>query len=101
MAARQLVECSFLIPLRRDAETSDGRKHPAGLWKWLSDELYDRFGGRTRAKQTYDGLWRSSQTGLPVADESYLYFVAISKRKVPELRRLLREACVVFHQQSI
>jgi hypothetical protein len=40
-------ECSFLIPIRRDKNLSDGELHSQEVWDWLDDELFARFGGRT------------------------------------------------------
>ena len=39
-----LVECGFLVPIRRDSRLSDGKPHEATAWDWLYDELFDAFG---------------------------------------------------------
>ena len=54
----RLVECSFLIPLRRDANLSDGALHPAEAWEWLDNELYCRFSGGTMAPGEYYGSYQ-------------------------------------------
>jgi hypothetical protein len=97
----RLTECSFLIPLRRDVEISDGRPHAAKVWSWFHGELYDQFGGYTVAPGTYQGVWKSSTTGQPVHDASRRFIVAIPKRRLREPRHLLREAGQQFHQQCI
>jgi hypothetical protein len=45
MAAVPLLECSFLIPIRRDAEISEGNTHANAEWIWLKDALVNQFGG--------------------------------------------------------
>ena len=68
MAGQQLVECSFLIPLRRDKGISDGKRHRRAAWDWLNRELFARFSGATRAPGTYLGSWRHLETGEQVTD---------------------------------
>jgi hypothetical protein len=101
MSPESWLECTFFIPLRRDPEISDGEPHTTDDWNWLSDELYDRFEGRTIAPGLYEGLWKSPKTERPVPDESRKYIVALPPGRVDELRQLLRAACRVFHQQAI
>jgi hypothetical protein len=95
-----LLECSFLIPIRRDRNLSDGRRHLAATWAWLEDELYV-FGGATRAPDLYEGWYLDPDTGEQVRDRSRKYFVAVPRARVPELRRVLRRACVKFGQKCI
>jgi hypothetical protein len=95
------VECSFLIPIRRDQELSDGELHSVDAWNWLTDHLYELFKAWTRVPGLQRGVWESSKTGKPVPDQSRRYVVAVPPRRVAELRRLLTEACWVFHQQCI
>lgn len=101
MPDKPLLECGFLIPTHRDKELADGEVHPLEAWNWLHDALYDRFDGRTIAPGLYDGLWKSSKTGNPIADQSRKYLVALPESRAAELRQLLSEACLVFHQQMI
>src|SRR5689334_10211067 len=56
MAFGELLECSFFIPLRRDANLSDGALHPREAWDWLDNELFVRFTGGTRAPGEYSGF---------------------------------------------
>ena len=49
MPAVPLTECSFFIPLRRDAEISDGQSHTPRVWRWLGTQLQGTFGGFTIA----------------------------------------------------
>lgn len=100
MAARKLLECSFLIPIRRDAHLSDGELHKQDLWDWLDGELFD-FGGATRSNELYDGWYPDPDTNQRVDDVSKKYFVAISKSRLPELRALLRVCCDEFRQKCI
>ncbi|MBC7856733.1 MAG: hypothetical protein IAF94_25160 [Pirellulaceae bacterium] len=95
------IECSFLIPLRRDAALSDGELHPVEAWEWLRDELYAQFGGQTLAPGLYQGFYQDPDTGEQVLDESYRFIVAVSEDKIPDLRRLLQAACVMFAQKCI
>lgn len=96
-----LVECSFFIPLQRDANLSDGASHPQEAWDWLDNELFDRFGGGTMAPGTYRGFYTDPDTGQRVADESNRFIVAVRKSQVKGLRLLLSAACVIFAQKCI
>ncbi len=95
-----LLECSFLIPIRRDRNLSDGRPHTREAWNWLDDQLYE-FEGATRANQLYEGWYRDSGTGKAVRDRSRKYYVALARSEVERLRSLLREVCRVFRQKCI
>ena len=101
MTSDRLMECSFLIPMRRDQELSDGELHSIDAWNWLTDQLYLLFKAWTRVPGLHRGVWESSETGKPVPDQSRRYVVAIADARVDELRRLLGEACSVFHQQCV
>ena len=101
MAHKSLLECSFLVPVRRDKEISDGKLHPEKRWKWLNEELFALVGGRTLAPGYYQGLWLNPKTGAPVSDESRRFIVAVPRKRLNEFRQLLVRACVVFHQQAI
>jgi hypothetical protein len=95
-----LLECSFLIPVRRDRNLSDGKLHRATTWLWLEDELVV-FGGATRAPNLYPGWYLDPDTGEQVRDRSRKYFVAVPPARVEELRGLLRRACGKFRQKYI
>ena len=101
MIAPRQIECSFLIPIRRDADLSDGALHAMELWEWLNNELFDRFGGRTVAPGLYDGFYRDPDTQERVADQSHKFIVAVSAVQLDELRALLAEVCVEFQQKCI
>lgn len=101
MVRKLVLECSFLIPIRRDRNLSDGKLHKTDAWDWLKGELYRRFEGLTQAPELYAGSYKDPDTEERVSDESYKYFVAVPKNRVRQLRRLLAEACLVFHQKSI
>ena len=96
-----MFQCSFLIPLRRDAEISDAEVHALKEWDWLLNELEEHFGGWTRAPVTYEGAWKSAKTGRTVVDQSSRYEVAVAENQLDSLRLLLTEACAVFQQQVI
>jgi hypothetical protein len=95
------VECSFLIPVRRDANLSDGDLQPLDAWNWLRDQLYDRFSGHTLAPGLYAGAYKDPDTGRPVGDQSRRYIVAVPEDRVDDLRDLLRAACGQFAQKCI
>ena len=101
MADQHLWECSFLIPIRRDANLSDGKSHSRKLWIWLDRELEERFEGRTVAPGRYEGFYRDPDTQERVSDESVKYIVAVRESNVEELRTLLSAACVLFQQKCI
>ncbi len=96
-----LLECSFLIPIRRDANQSDGKLHESGIWEWLDDELLERFQGVTFSPLTYRGAYVDPDTLERVFDDSKKYTVAIEELRVDELRKLLSAACVLFEQKCI
>src|SRR5207253_33554 len=81
LAAKTLLECSFLIPTRRDKNLSDGRAHRERAWKWLHDQLY-QFGGGTRAKELYEGWYEDPDTSERVEDLSRKYFVALPRQDI-------------------
>jgi hypothetical protein len=100
VARKSLVECSFLIPIRRDRHLADGGLHNKQAWRWLDAQLYD-FGGATRAGELYEGWYLDPDTKAPVHDLSKKYIVAIPRRELGRLRVVLREACNVFQQKCI
>jgi hypothetical protein len=100
VAAAALVECSFLIPVRRDRILSDGKPHKPQTWLWLEEELL-AFGGATRAPSLYPGWYLDRDTGEQVHDRSRKYFVAVPRAQRKDLRGLLRQACGKFHQKCI
>jgi hypothetical protein len=95
------VECSFLIPIRRDANLSDGDLHSVGDWNWLEDQLFEQFEGQTLAPGFYAGVYKDPDTGQPVPDRSRRYIVAVPEDRLDKLRELLREACDRFVQKCI
>jgi hypothetical protein len=99
--ALSLLECNFLIPLRRDVHLSDGGEHERWLWAWLDAELYRRFGGGTQAEGFYQGFYVDPDTSERVADRCLKFFVALPEDQVEELRQLLRGVCFLFEQKCI
>ena len=97
--AMKLVECQFLIPLRRDSEISDGKLVDTRDWQWLQGELFEEFGGWGAMSDSFEGAWRSNASGRESRDFSKRYFVALSKNQVQALREILKLACVRFGQQ--
>ena len=100
MARKRLLECSFLIPVRRDKNLSDGGPHRSTAWRWLEDRLLD-FGGATRDTALQAGWYLDPDTGERVADRSRRYVVAVPRTGLGSLRSFLREACTVFCQKCI
>jgi hypothetical protein len=101
MKRKPLLECSFLIPLRRDRNLSDGGKlHKQAVWDWLEWELYP-FGGGTCAKEAQVGWYVDPDTRERIWDDSWRYTVAMSRAQVRRLRDVLREACNKFAQKCI
>jgi hypothetical protein len=100
MARKKLLECAFLIPVRRDRNLSDGRPHRRKAWRWLEEQLY-QFGGATRAKENHLGWYVDPDTRGRVADDSKRFYVAVPRSDVPKLRTVLVEACGVFRQKCI
>ena len=96
-----MPECSFLIPLQRDAEIADGKAHARSAWKWLHRELGLAFEAMTIAPGEYTGVWPSPLSKKNVSDKSKKYTIAIPRQRVQELRAILQKACVVFAQQSL
>jgi hypothetical protein len=96
-----VFECSFLIPVRRDTNLSDGKLHEPEAWQQLVDELYQRFGGGTRSRERYEGFYRDPDTGEQVSDESVKYIVAVPRARVRDVRSFLSEMCELFQQKCI
>ena len=96
-----MLECSFLIPMTRDLEIADGLLHPRSTWKWLERELCAIFGAMTIAPGEYKGVWPSFVSKRRVSDRSKKYVVAIPRKRMPELRSILQDACLVFKQQCL
>ncbi len=94
-------ECSFFVPIRRDANLSDGELHSTDVWEWLDDELFDRFSGRTIAPGLYEGFYRDPDTQECVADESRKFIVAVVEDRLDDLRALLATVCLKFQQKCI
>jgi len=67
MVLPSLLECSLLIPLRRDVEFSGGR-HSLRDWKWFDNELSDLFHGRTVAPGLYEGYYQDPDTKKRIHD---------------------------------
>jgi len=95
------IECSFLIPIRRDANLSDGEPHAKEAWNWFEATLLAAFGGRTIAPGFYHGAYTDPDTHQPVADESVRFIVAASESDIALLRTILSIACTVFQQKCI
>lgn len=100
MARESLLECSFLIPNRRDKRLSDCRLQSREAWAWLEARLRV-FGGGTRARELYEGWYIDPQTKEQVKDLSHKYIVAVPASKLRLLRQTLAEACQVFQQKQI
>jgi len=96
-----LIECSFFVPVRRDAHLSDGLPHSSEAWLRLDDAIFDRFGGLTFDPDVYRGAYRDPDTGLRVNDESRRFIVAIAENELNDLRQLLIEVCGWFFQKCI
>jgi hypothetical protein len=100
VARKSLVECSFLIPTRRDKNLADGQPHTTDAWGWLEQALA-QFGGGAQAMALYRGWYLDQDTKEPVRDLSRKYVVAVRRKNLPQLRAVLREACGVFKQKCI
>ena len=99
--ADELLECSFLIPVRRDRHLSDGKEHDDDSWEWLQSTLLSRFEGVTPDRGTLDGFYKDADSGKIVSDRSYRYTVGVENGRVDELREILSDACRIFQQKSI
>lgn len=96
-----LIECSFLIPLRRDGVLSDGASHEQMAWDWLNEEAFNQFGGLTQSHALYEGSYIDPDSHQQISDISRRFFVAIEETRLDALRTLLRGACVMFAQKCI
>jgi hypothetical protein len=95
------VECSFLIPLTRDAVGSDGRPHPPLVWEWLDHQLFSKCSGLTMAPGEYSGSYIDPEQQVRVDDQSRRFIVALPRRELEQLRSILRDACYLFAQKSL
>ena len=96
-----VFECSLLIPVRRDANLSDGEPHSPRAWEWLDKHLFVNFDGGTQAPGLYEGFYRDPDTRERVNDQSVKFIVAVPSSAVDRLRLLLAKACLVFQQKCI
>jgi hypothetical protein len=87
VAVSPLLECSFLIPERRDRVLSDGKPHASRVWVCLEREL-SPFGGATRAPGPYEGFYFDAQTGEQVWDRSRKYIVAVPRAQLEQVTRV-------------
>ena len=101
MSPNGIIECTFFIPIRRDAHLSDGELHETDAWEWLDEELFIRFEGGTRSPGYFEGFYRDPDTAGRVDDRSRQFIVAMRETRLDELRESLRTACVVFQQKCI
>jgi hypothetical protein len=101
MVRDPLLECSFLIPICRDVDLSDGAEHDAGAWQWLKSELFALFEGATRDPGLLEGFYKDPDTERQVTDKSYRYTVAVAEDRIADLRQLLSMACWVFQQKCV
>jgi hypothetical protein len=85
MPKGRVLECVFLIPLRRDAEISDGELHSTDEWQWLQTALIEQFTGWTMVPSV-QGAWKSAQTGKTIADQSHQFTVAVPGKRLSRLR---------------
>jgi hypothetical protein len=101
MPAGDFIEAEFLIPIVRDNLLSDGRKHSTKTWNLFDDQLWDLFGGVTKAPGLYEGFYRDPDSGERVRDQSRKFIVACESQRLSKLRSLLSDACVLFQQKCI
>lgn len=101
MVRDPLLECRFLIPVRRDTNLSDGAERDSAAWQWLRRELFALFEGATRDTGLHEGFYKDPDTETQVTDKSFRYTVAVAKERADELRQLLSLACLVFQQKCI
>lgn len=102
MIRDRFIECTFLIPIHQDENLSDGKPHDAEAWDWLKEQMWDYFDTPgTLAPGLYEGGYRDPDTGERILDQSRKYFVAVAKRDVKLVRRMVAAACEVFQQKCI
>lgn len=101
MFQEPFLECSFFVPIRRDAELSDGEEHKPILWEMLDSDLYRQFEGGSEAPDLYRGFYKDPDTGERVDDESRRYIVAVPEYRLSELRTFLSGLCLLFQQKAI
>jgi hypothetical protein len=101
MSAKALVECAFLLPIRRDAQMSDGKFHDPEVWDWLYKELTNRFSFLVRAPGLYERVWKRPETGELLREKSNKIYVAAKLDDLAILREFLAEACKRFHQKTL
>jgi len=102
---RKLVECHFIIPIRKD---TDRKLHQPISWKLLSNELRNTFpkghsGPEILYKdvETVKGEYEEDFTKRIVSDQSRRYTIAIPIKETEKLRKLLSKAANTFDQKAI
>lgn len=102
MDSDHYTECTFLIPIHRDENFSDGQLHDAAEWDWLKEQMWKLFNTPgTLAPGLYEGGYIDPDMGERVLDQSRKFFVAVPERDVRKVQRMLMQACKVFGQKCI
>lgn len=94
------VEAHFLVPIREDINVGGGDLQPYQRWENLQRDLYEKFGGWTLRPGLQAGVTQDPITSQPVCDKSKEYVVALEEKKIPELRRYLKEQVAVLFRQK-
>jgi hypothetical protein len=101
MSPDTLVECAFLLPIRRDAQISDGKFHDSDVWDWLYKELTSRFSVLVRAPGLYESVWKNPETGKVVREKSNKIYVAAKLDDLSMFREFLVEVCKKLHLKTL
>jgi hypothetical protein len=97
----EIIQTSFLLPIREDEEFGDGNIHPEWKWSSFQEKLYDQFGGWTMSDNLYLGGWINPKSKERVRDISRKYFVDVKRKDFGKLISLLSSNASIFLQNCI
>ena len=98
---KQIIQTTFLIPIKEDQEVGNGQHHPEKRWEKLKELIFVKFSGWHVASELYPGGWISPETGKMIEDESRKYFIDIPRKDLNKMRAFIKEMAVMFKQQCI
>lgn len=94
----QIIQTTFLVPIREDKKVGNGELHPEWRWEDIIEELYKKFGGWTMAPNLYPGGWVNPKSGNRIDDESRKYFVDIKRKDLNKMRAFIEDTAGMFKQ---
>lgn len=99
--SEEIVEATFLIPIKEDEDVGSGELHPHFRWEAIQKELFEKYGGWTMDTALKMGVYPDPDKLIPVFDKSREYRVAIRRKDLDTLRESIRCFAILFRQKCI